>query len=119
MSTILSVDDCAVTRSLISSSLEPEGYRVLAAVDGQEALALVDTAPIDLALVDLALPGMDGAELISVLRQAKPDIPIVVVSGTGELETVVRVMKLGAQDYIQKPVDFDRLRKVVEAALKP
>lgn len=117
MSTILTVDDCSMTTSLICRSLRADGHDMVEAHSGCNALEIMGSQDVDLALVDLVMPGMSGSELIAEMRQVKPDLPIVVVSGLADLDTVVRIMKLGVQDYIQKPIDWDRLRSAVKAAL--
>ena len=106
---ILIVDDEAVVRESLSQWFESEGYTVLAAASGRDALALLAHEEADVALIDIKMPGMDGMELQCKLKEADPDLPVIVMTGFGSVETAVQALKCGAYDYVTKPVDPDEL----------
>ncbi|MDF3071754.1 MAG: acetoacetate metabolism regulatory protein AtoC [Polyangiaceae bacterium] len=114
---ILVVDDEASARSGLGKLLEQEGYQVLQAADGREALeAVADEAP-ELIITDLKMPVMDGMELLTQLREREVQIPAIVATAFGEVSTAVAAMRAGAEDYLTKPIDFDALLLVVERTL--
>ncbi len=115
---ILIVDDEAPIRESVSDILEDEGYEPLEAPDGETALEMISSLLPDLVLLDIWLPGMDGLEVLKVMRQEWPFIPVVVMSGHGTIETAVRATKLGAHDFIEKPLSYEQLILTVENALK-
>lgn len=119
---ILVVDDTAFNRRLLVRLLTDIGYEAIEATDGEAALAVLrdrSVAPIDLVLLDIVMPGMDGYEALTQLK-ADDDlrrIPVIVISGVDELESVVRCLRLGAADYLPKTVDPEILRARVESSL--
>ena len=115
---ILIVDDEAPIRQSVSDILEDEGYQPLEAPDGETALETIASTLPDLVLLDIWLPGMDGLEVLKVMRQEWPFIPVVVMSGHGTIETAVKATKLGAHDFIEKPLSYEQLILTVENALK-
>ncbi len=117
-STILVVDDDATVRDSIRSVLEDEGFVVLTARDGAEALAKLGSERPDLVLLDLWMPEMDGIEMLGAVGETEADIPVVVISGHGNVETAVRATKLGAVDFIEKPFSVDGLIGAVNSALQ-
>lgn len=117
METVLTIDDCSVTTGLIRQSLGADGYRTISAHTSQDALEIVGSQQVDLALVGLQVPEIRASGLIAELKRVAPALPIVALSGESDVSTVVSVMKLGVQDCIAKPIDFDRLRSVAKAAL--
>ncbi len=104
---ILVVDDNPVTRVLCSRVLGREGYEVMLAEDGIEALRLVKEKPVDLVLLDVMMPGLDGFDVLEALRKIYPSgrLGILMVTAKDQSEDVVRAFKLGADDYITKPLD--------------
>lgn len=119
--TILVVDDEETQREIVSAVLGAVGYVVRAAKSGAEALDLLREAEgdvPDLILLDLMMPQMDGYEVLAELRPDFPDLPVIVLTAEGSLDTVVKVMRAGATDFIAKPASADRLRLAVENALK-
>jgi DNA-binding NtrC family response regulator len=114
---ILIVDDELVVRDSLLNWFEAEGYEVGAAASGKEALAAVQQKQWDLALVDIKMPGMDGMELQRRLRDADPELTVIIMTGYASVETAVQALKNGAYDYITKPVDPDELAHLVENAL--
>lgn len=117
---ILIVDDEVDIRLLISGVLKDEGYTTRESADAETALAEMDARRPSLAILDVWLQGskMDGLELLSVLRRQYPEIPVVVISGHGNIETAVAAIKRGAYDYIEKPFKSDRLLLVVARAIE-
>src|SRR5713101_774700 len=108
-SRILIVDDEAGIRESLSSILRDEGYLVAAAASGEEALELVARGEIDAVLLDIWLDGMDGLETLSRL-QALPRPPaVIIISGHGNIETAVRATKLGAFDFVEKPLTLEKI----------
>jgi two-component system nitrogen regulation response regulator NtrX len=116
--TILIVDDEEGIRRSVSDILNDEGYLALVAADGAEALARIDEALPDLVLLDVAMPGRDGIEVLEELRRRQGDLPVVMMSGHGTIETAVRATKLGAYDFLEKPLSYDKLLLCVGHSLE-
>ncbi len=116
--TILIVDDEPGVRDSLARLLELERYRVLTAGDAAAALEVVRDEPVDLALVDIKMPGMDGLELLERLQRDRPELPVVIISGHGTIQTAVEATRLGAFDFVEKPVDADRLLLVIRNGLE-
>jgi DNA-binding NtrC family response regulator len=115
---ILVVDDEVNARTALIELLRDEGYVVDSAADAFKALGkAADFAP-DLVLTDLKMPGMDGLQLMARLREGDPDLPVVVMTAFGEVETAVRAMRSGARDYLSKPVNVGELSVVVARELE-
>lgn len=106
---VLIVDDEESIRNSLEKILTYERYRVFTAADGQGALDLAENERIDIVLLDIKMPGMDGLEVLAALKQRQPDLPVVIISGHGTIGTAVEATKLGAFDFIEKPIDMDRL----------
>ncbi|MFT4090719.1 MAG: sigma-54 dependent transcriptional regulator [Asticcacaulis sp.] len=117
---ILVVDDEADIRELIAGILEDEGYAVRTAPDSNSALKAVKARKPSLVVLDIWMQGggLDGLELLDVLRELDPDIPAVMISGHGTIETAVSAIKRGAYDFIEKPFKTERLIMVIERALE-
>src|SRR5438552_9228009 len=115
--TILVVDDEENIRHTLRGVLADEGFEVLEAPDGRRALELLQHAAPRLAIVDVWMPEMDGIELVERMRNQAPGVPIIVISGHGTIETAVRVIRLGAFDFLEKPFPLDALLNVVGGAL--
>jgi len=114
---ILIVDDEAGIRESLSSILAEEGYRPEAVASAEEALAIVDRGGVDIVLMDIWLPGMDGMEALERL-QASPRPPVVVmITGHGNIETAVRATKLGAFDFIEKPLSLEKIIVVIKNSM--
>jgi two-component system, NtrC family, nitrogen regulation response regulator NtrX len=119
-SDILIVDDETDIRELISGLLEDEGHRTRLARDSDEALTAIEQRRPQLVVLDIWLQGsrLDGLEVLSVIKKAHPDLPVVIISGHGNIETAVTAIRRGAYDYIEKPFKADRLLLVVLRALE-
>jgi len=117
---ILVVDDEADIRELIAGILEDEGYAVRTAADANAALRAIKSRKPSLCVLDIWMQGggMDGLELLSVIHELDPDIPCVMISGHGNIETAVTAIKRGAFDFIEKPFKTERLIMVVQRALE-
>jgi two-component system response regulator HydG len=116
--TILLVDDDERLRRAAGKVLAAAGYRVVNASSGREALAALREHPVALAIFDLRLPDVDGIALLQQARQLRPDIEVVMITGHGSVEKAVEAMRLGAYDFVEKPVDSTALLKVVGKALE-
>lgn len=115
--TILVVDDEENIRHTLRGVLVDEGFEVIEAANGRAALESLDHTEPRLALVDIWMPEMDGIELVQRMREQIPQVPIVVMSGHGTIETAVRAIRLGATDFLEKPFQLDALLAVVNRAL--
>jgi DNA-binding NtrC family response regulator len=114
---ILIVDDELVVRDSLQKWFDSEGYDAGAVSSGREALFAVQQKQYDLALLDIKMPGMDGMELQKKLREVDADLTVVIMTGYASVETAVDALKMGAYDYITKPVDPDELVHLVSNAL--
>ena len=116
--TLLIVEDDPLVRQSMAFFLENIGYHVLQAQNGQEGLALFIEKNPDLMILDLQMPGMSGIELLAAIKSDLPSIPTIVVSGTGSRDDVIATLKLGAWDYLTKPIeDMAVLEHAVTQAL--
>ena len=110
---VLVVDDEVNARTALTELLRDEGYTVDAAADGFKALGKVADFGPDLVLTDLKMPGMDGIQLLGKLRENDPELPVVVMTAFGEVDTAVGAMRAGARDYLSKPVNVGELSVVI------
>jgi len=115
---ILIVDDESGIRQSLSSILREEGYQVEAVASGEECLAAVEAKPVDVVLLDIWLPGMDGLATLERLHQSERPPMVVMISGHGNIETAVRATKLGAFDFVEKPMSLEKTILVVRNALE-
>jgi len=119
MPKILIIEDEAAIRRVLKKiiSEENETYEVEEAEDGLKGIEMISKSDFDLVLCDIKMPKMDGVEVLEKVKNLKPEIPIVMISGHGDLDTAVNTMRLGAFDYISKPPDLNRLLNTVRNAL--
>jgi two-component system nitrogen regulation response regulator NtrX len=115
---ILIVDDEESVRRAIANVLSDEGHRPVLAAGADEAEKEIAAALPDLVLLDVAMPGRDGLELLEQLRASHPELPVVMMSGHGTIETAVRATKLGAYDFLEKPLTYDKLLLRIEHGLE-
>lgn len=117
---VLVVDDEADIRELVAGILADEGYEVRTASDSESALAAVRARRPSLLILDIWMQGggMDGLELLDLLKSLDPDLPVIMISGHGNIETAVSAIKRGAYDFLEKPFKSDRLLLVVDRALE-
>jgi two-component system, NtrC family, nitrogen regulation response regulator NtrX len=114
---VLVVDDESDIRSSLRMILEYEGYELADASSGEEALHRVETDRPDAVILDIKMPRMDGLEVLARLRQAEPGLPVVVISGHGTIATAVEATRLGAFDFMEKPLERERVLLVLRNAL--
>ncbi len=114
---ILVVDDEAAARLSLAELLALEGYEVVSAASGEEAVELLPEGPFDLAIIDLKMPGMDGLELVKTFRARSADTIIIMLTAHGTLETAVEAMRQGAHDYLLKPANVNEIIASVKAGL--
>ncbi len=109
MASILIIDDERAIRNVLKDILGNEGYKVDEAADGEEGLKKFIATTFDVVLCDIKMPKIDGLEFLQKATEANPDVPIIMISGHGNIETAVDAVKKGAYDYISKPPDLNRL----------
>jgi DNA-binding NtrC family response regulator len=117
MAIILIIDDDKAIRKTLTEILRYEGYKVDEAADGEEGLRKFSSTAYDLVLCDVKMPKMDGIEFLEKSKVINPDVPIIVISGHGNIETAVEAVKKGAFDFISKPPDLNRLLITLRNAL--
>ncbi|MCI0404623.1 MAG: sigma-54 dependent transcriptional regulator [candidate division Zixibacteria bacterium] len=118
MPSILVIDDKESMRGMLAETLSGEGYDVDTAADGRAGINRAREKKFDVVLTDLKLPEMDGIAVLSQLKEADPDLAVIVMTAFGTIETAVEAMKLGAVDFIAKPFDTDRLGVIIKKALE-
>jgi len=116
--TVLVVEDDASIRRGVLDALELAGYETLFAADGVKGLEAALSASCDLVLLDLVLPGPDGLEILEKVREARPTLPVIILTARGEEHDRVRGLKLGADDYVVKPFGVKELLARAEAVLR-
>jgi two-component system nitrogen regulation response regulator NtrX len=119
MSKILIIEDEPAIRRVLTKILSEENdrYQVEEAEDGLQGMEKIKNTDFDLILCDIKMPKMDGVEVLEATKKIKPEIPIVMISGHGDMETAINTMRMGAFDYISKPPDLNRLLNTVRNAL--
>ncbi len=117
METILIVDDEKNYLRVLSAVLEEEGYEVLTALHGRDALEIQETSDLDLTLTDMKMPGMDGIKLLEHIKAKDPDLPVIMMTAHGTVDKAVEAMQKGAYSYILKPFDNERLIIYVKKAV--
>src|SRR5512144_1526348 len=116
--TILIVDDEESVRKSLADVMRDEGYEVVTAGSAREGLDLVNEVQPALVLLDIAMPELDGIETLRRIREMRPDLPVVMVTGHGTIETAVRTTKMGAYDFMVKPPELAHLILVVKHGLE-
>ncbi|HEX2845874.1 MAG: sigma-54-dependent Fis family transcriptional regulator [Chitinophagaceae bacterium] len=118
MADILIIDDEKAIRKTLTEILSFEGYKLDEASDGEEGLKKFKEKTFDLVLCDIKMPKLDGIEFLQKASEINPDIPIIMISGHGNIETAVEAVKKGAYDYISKPPDLNRLLITIRNAME-
>lgn len=118
MNHILIIDDEASIQEVLADILRDEGYQVDTADDGIEGLRLLKTEPVDVVFLDVQLPGKGGITVLEEIKQEWPNMEVIVISGHGNVETAVKAIKLGAFDYLEKPLDMGRVLSITRNALR-
>jgi len=115
--TILAVDDEVAILQSLSGILSDEGFEVLTASNGYEALKIIEEESPDLVLLDIWMPGIDGVETLQEIKRTNPFLQVVIISGHGTIETAVKATKLGAYDFIEKPLSIEKVVVTINNAL--
>ncbi len=115
---ILIIDDESAIRESLSGILEDEGFQSLAAASAEDGLVLLAQRDVHLILLDIWLPGMDGIEALKRIRQDWSEIPVIMISGHGSIETAVQTTRIGAFDFIEKPLSYDKVVLAVNQGLR-
>ncbi|HEX9757531.1 MAG TPA: response regulator [Nitrospiria bacterium] len=115
---ILVVEDDSEMRSLLTDELSEEGYEIIQAKDGAEAALMVAHGTFDLVITDMKMPKMGGLELLPVVKEASPDVPVIVITAFGDWQTSVEAMERGSFRYMTKPFKMQELKETVKKALE-
>jgi two-component system nitrogen regulation response regulator NtrX len=124
---VLIVDDEEGIRESLSGIFEDDGYSVLTSTSGEDALKLIKEQSLDLILLDVWLPGIDGIQTLREIKELNPDLPVIMISGHGNIEIAVKATKIGAYDFLEKPLSLERIlltskraieRKILELEFK-
>jgi two-component system nitrogen regulation response regulator NtrX len=118
MKSILIVDDEQNIRETLKDVLEDEGYAVILAEDGKVALSLLKTHIVHAVLLDLWLPEIGGMDVLKAIRERGSDVPVIIISGHGTIDTAVKATKEGAFDFIEKPLSIEHILNVIDHAIK-
>lgn len=118
MTTILVVDDEQSIRESLEGILQDEGFRCLFAENGERALTMVKEENVDLVMLDIWMPGMDGLEALQLIKEINPELTIIMMSGHGSIETAVKATKFGAFDFIEKPLSLEKVLLSIQNGLK-
>jgi PAS domain S-box-containing protein len=117
--TILIIDDEISIRESLSGFFEDEGYRIFTAENGEKGLEIFSRERVDIVITDLKMPRKDGIEVMDTIHDSSPDTPMVVVSGAGKKEDIINALRMGAKDYITKPIeDLEMIHHVIRKALE-
>ena len=114
---VLIVDDEPSILQSLGGLLTDEGFEVISATNGYEALKIIDAESPDLVLLDIWMPGIDGIETLKEIKKSHPFLPVIIISGHGTIETAVRATKLGAYNFIEKPLSIDKIIVTINNAL--
>src|SRR5271170_7011051 len=114
---ILIIDDEAAIRESLETLLSIEGYMVEMAVNGEEGLDRIEQNSYDLVLLDLALPGKNGLEILHLIRERQPALPVIMITAYGKVDNVVDAIRIGAQNFVQKPWDNEKLLADIRSAI--
>jgi two-component system NtrC family response regulator len=115
---ILIVDDKANIREVLSAILMEEGYEVAASSNGNQALEEIAKVLPDIIITDIRMPGMDGIDFLKAIKEMDMDIPVVLITAYGSIESAVEAIKIGAYDYLTKPINHEKLKIIIQRALE-
>jgi DNA-binding NtrC family response regulator len=115
---VIVIDDEVNAATALETLLREDGYEVSAANDARGGLALLERTDADLVLTDLKMPGMDGLELLGRIKEVRPETMVILMTAYGTVKTAVKAMKLGAEDYLGKPIDVEELEVILQKALE-
>lgn len=114
---LLVVDDEDALRNVLSSELQSEGYSVMSAADGDEAIATLQQKSFDLVLLDIKMPRVDGFEVLKFIKENYPKTKVIMLTGFADLKNAIESKKLGAEDFVSKPYDLVDLLTTIERVL--
>jgi DNA-binding NtrC family response regulator len=114
---VLAVDDDPMILELLTAALTPRGYEVVTVENGGDALMLLEASAVDVVLLDVGMPGLDGMSALRRIREVHPALPVIMLTGNVDVAVGRDSLQRGAFDYVTKPVDFDHLVRVLEAAV--
>lgn len=115
---ILVVDDEEDFRDIFSEIVKGLGYQAFTAKDGIAALKLLEKIQMDIAIIDYQMPAMDGMELLKAIKKNWPDVEVLFITGFGTVTSAVEAMKLGARDYITKPLNLEQVEKLIKGIVQ-
>src|SRR5580698_4694621 len=114
---ILIIDDESAIRESLETLLALEGYTIELAINGEEGLDRIEHNYYDLVLLDLALPGKNGLEILHLIRERQPALPVIMITAYGKVDNVVEAIRTGAQNFVQKPWDNEKLLADIRSAI--
>ena len=114
---ILVVDDEDALRNVLSNELQSEGYSVVSAADGDEAIAILQQKVFDLVLLDIKMPRVDGFEVLRFIKERQANTKVIMLTGFADLKNAIESKKLGAEDFVSKPYDLVDLLTTIERVL--
>lgn len=118
MKTILAIDDDTMILMILKQTLTKAGYRVLTVNSGEEGISMLSTSQVDLVLTDYLMPGMSGIEVLNSIKKNQPLIPIIILTGHGDVALTIKAIQLGAVDFIEKPIHSKELIEVIKRTLE-
>ncbi|MCP4340046.1 MAG: response regulator [Desulfobulbaceae bacterium] len=113
---VMLVDDESEFIDILSQRLETRGLKVITVTSGEEALVMIEDQNIDVAVVDFAMPGINGIETLKQIKEKRSDIEVIMLTGQGTIQSGIEAMKHGAIDYLEKPVDLNILMEKIRLA---
>jgi len=115
--TVLIIDDEENIRLSLKGSLEDEGFQVISAPSGEEGLKVIEKQEVDIVLLDIWMPGIDGVETLKEIKKSNPELPVIIMTGHGSIDAAIKTTRLGALDFIEKPLDLNRIIITISNAL--
>jgi len=117
--TVLIVDDDAAHRLMLREAVKDKGHRSVEAASGEEGLKVLETEVIDIILLDIKMPGMGGMEALKHIKTFNPGMPVIMMTAYATVQTAIEALKLGAEDYLLKPLNLDELEEAIQAVTQP
>ncbi|MCI5145208.1 MAG: sigma-54-dependent Fis family transcriptional regulator, partial [Candidatus Electrothrix sp. AR3] len=117
-STILIIDDESSIRESLAGILQDEGFHPLSAASAEEGFAMLARQDVHLILLDIWMPSMDGIEALKQIKQENSEVPVIMISGHGNIETAVQTTRMGAFDFIEKPLSYDKVVLAINQGLR-
>src|SRR3989304_4995012 len=115
---ILIVDDDASIRYAFRKTFESQHYEIIEAANGKEVLEIVSTSTPKLIFMDITMPDIDGLEALEKIKQSHPHLPVIIITGNGNMQTAIKAMRIGAYDYLIKPLDIDKIRFIAQRGIE-